>query len=46
MKVASVELLGAGEKPQWKQTGEGLQIKYPAEKPSDFAHALKIVFAE
>jgi alpha-L-fucosidase len=46
MKVGSVELLGTAEKPQWKQTTEGLQVKYPAEKPSDFAHALKITFGE
>lgn len=46
LKVADVELLGAAEKPQWKQTAEGLQVKYPVEKPSDFAHALKITFGE
>ena len=43
MKVASVELLGATEKPAWKQTDSGLIIKYPLEKPSDYAHALKII---
>jgi len=44
LKVSSVELLGATEKPQWKQSAEGLQVKYPTEKPSDYAHALKITF--
>jgi alpha-L-fucosidase len=43
IKVASVELLGATEKPEWKQTADGLLVKYPSEKPSDYAHALKII---
>jgi alpha-L-fucosidase len=46
VKVASVELLGTSEKPQWKQTAAGLQVIYPVEKPSDFAHALMITFGE
>ncbi len=44
LKVTSVELLGASEKPAWKQTPSGLQVNYPAGKPSDYAHALKITF--
>jgi alpha-L-fucosidase len=46
MKVASVELLGTNEKPKWKQTTDGLQVKYPAARPSDHAHALKIIFGK
>ena len=46
MKVASVELLGSTEKPEWEQTSDGLQVKYTAEKPTDYAHALRITFAE
>jgi alpha-L-fucosidase len=46
LKVASVELLGATEKPQWKQTDDGLQVVYPTTKPSDYAHALRINFGK
>ncbi len=46
LKVATVELLGSAEKLQWKQTANGLNVNYPAEKPSDYAHALKITFAK
>jgi alpha-L-fucosidase len=46
MKVTSVELLGSTEKPEWKQTSEGLQVKYPFEKPTDYAHTLRITFAK
>ena len=46
VKVASVELVGCTEKPQWKQTAAGLQVKYPTEKPGDYAHALRITFAK
>jgi alpha-L-fucosidase len=46
VKVASVELVGATEKPEWKQTFAGLMVKYPTEKPTDYAHALKITFAK
>ena len=45
-KVASVELLGSAEKPQWEQTAAGLQVTYPKEKPTEHAHALKITFAK
>lgn len=46
LKVASVDLLGAVEKPKWKQTSEGLQVGYPTEKPTDYAHALRITFGK
>jgi alpha-L-fucosidase len=45
-KVDSIELLGTTEKLIWKQTPEGLQVKYPAEKPTDYAHILRITFGE
>jgi alpha-L-fucosidase len=41
----NVELLGRHEKLEWKQTPESLTVKKPAEKPCDFACALKISFA-
>lgn len=43
-KVSSVSLLGSNEKLQWKQTADGLNVVYPKQKPSDYAHALKILF--
>lgn len=46
LKVASVELLGSTEKPKWKQTNAGLQVKFPNEKPTYYAHALKITFVK
>ncbi len=44
VKVAEVELLGNSEKLEWKQSTEGLKVNFPSEKPSEFAHALKITF--
>lgn len=46
LKVASVELLGATEKPIWKQTGEGLHVIFPTEKPTDYAHVIRITFGK
>lgn len=43
-KVASVSLLGSDENLQWQQTADGLNVVYPKEKPSDYAHALKVMF--
>jgi alpha-L-fucosidase len=41
-KVASVELLGHQGELQFTQDADGLKVKLPAEKPCDFAYALKI----
>jgi alpha-L-fucosidase len=46
LKVVSVELLGTAEKTQWKQTATGLQVVYPTERPTDYAHALRITFGK
>ena len=40
--VKNVELLGSPAKLDWKQTAESLTVKKPADKPCDFAYALKI----
>ena len=40
--VKNVELLGSHAKLDWKQTAESLTIQKPAEKPCDFAYALKV----
>jgi alpha-L-fucosidase len=42
IKVTGVELLGTSEEIQWEQTSDGLLVKYPDEKPTEYAHALKI----
>ena len=45
-KVAHVELLGSPEKSRWQQTGAGLRIELPRQKPAlDYAVAFKIGLA-
>jgi alpha-L-fucosidase len=43
-KVGKVELIGSGEKLQWKQSAEGLRVELPSgyRAASDYAAALKI----
>jgi alpha-L-fucosidase len=41
-KVRNIELLGHKGKLKWSQNESGLKITLPAEKPSDYAVALKI----
>ncbi len=41
-KIAQVELLGYRGKIEWTQDEKGLQVRLPAEKPSDYAVAFKI----
>jgi alpha-L-fucosidase len=43
--VKNVELLGSHEKLDWNQTADSLTVKKPAEKPCDFAVALKVSLA-
>ncbi len=43
--VKNVELLGSPAKLDWKQSSESLTVKKPAEKPCDFAYALKVSLA-
>jgi alpha-L-fucosidase len=44
-RVQNVELLGSHEKIKWKQAAGSLTVKKPAEKPCDFAYALKVSLA-
>jgi len=44
LKVTNVSMLGSDEKLSWAQTEEGLNVVFPKEKPSEYAHALKITF--
>ncbi len=41
-KIEKVELLGHAGSLPFTQDAEGLKVKFPAEKPCDFAYALKI----
>jgi alpha-L-fucosidase len=43
-KVASISLLGADQKPQFRQQPEGLRIKLPAQAPCKYAYAFRIQF--
>ena len=40
--IKSITLLGSNAKLNWKQTEKGLIVKFPTEKPCDFAYVLKI----
>ena len=41
-KIEKVELLGHAGHLQFTQDAAGLKVKFPAEKPCDFAYSLKI----
>jgi alpha-L-fucosidase len=43
-RVANVELLGYGDKVQFRQSSSALHVQLPAQKPSEYAIALKIAF--
>ncbi len=44
--IASVELLGSAEKPQWTQADDALVIKPPVTAPNNAALAYKVIFAK
>jgi alpha-L-fucosidase len=44
-RVANVELLGYRDKIQFRQDPSALHVQLPAQKPSDYAIALKVTFA-
>lgn len=44
LKVSSVTMVGSKEELSWSQSADGLKVNFPNEKPSDYAHALKITF--
>lgn len=41
-KIKSVEMLGSNENLEYELTDEGLRVKFPKQKPTDYAHVLKI----
>jgi alpha-L-fucosidase len=45
VKVSKVELLGEDKTLQFTQDGQGLKVQMPAQKPCDYAYALRIQFA-
>ncbi|MDX2431221.1 MAG: alpha-L-fucosidase [Bacteroides sp.] len=44
LTVNHVSMLGSDEELEWSQGAEGLKVKFPGQKPSEYAHALKIDF--
>jgi alpha-L-fucosidase len=44
-RVANVELLGYGEKVEFRQSSSALRVQLPAQKPSEYAIALKIALS-
>jgi alpha-L-fucosidase len=45
-EIASVSLIGHNGSVEWEHFGDGLKIKFPKEKPCEFAYALKISFSD
>ena len=41
-EIQSVEMLGHTGDLVWERHPDGLRVTFPAEKPTDFAHCLKI----
>ena len=42
--VKEVKMLGSDEALSWDQKSDGLRVSFPAEMPTDYAHALEITF--
>jgi alpha-L-fucosidase len=42
VEIGTVVLLGHGLKLGWKRTSQGLEVRLPAERPCEYAYALKI----
>jgi alpha-L-fucosidase len=45
-RVKEVSMLGSDEKVSWKHTRDGLKVSFPKEKPSEYAHVLKIMMGK
>ena len=41
-EIQSVEMLGHASELGWERHPDGLRVTFPAKKPTDFAHCLKI----
>ncbi|MFI3333460.1 MAG: alpha-L-fucosidase [Rikenellaceae bacterium] len=44
LKVTSVSMLGSNEAIKWEQCDEGLKIRFPKQRPTEYAHAFKIEY--
>lgn len=44
--ISNVRMLGSNEKIDWQQTGEGLKLSVPREKPGKFAFVYRIDFQQ
>lgn len=44
-EIVSVEMLGSKEKLQWSRDAEGLKVKLPKVRPSEYAYVLKVLSA-
>lgn len=42
-KISSVEMLGSKEKINFKQTSDGLNVKFPSSKPCEIAYTFRIL---
>lgn len=40
--VKKISMLGSKEKIEWRSTGKAVNVKFPKQKPCDFAYGLKI----
>jgi alpha-L-fucosidase len=43
--ISNVRMLGSNQKIDWQQTGEGLKLSVPREKPGKFAFVYQIDFS-
>ena len=43
-EIKSVSMLGCNETLQWEQTLKGLEVQFPKNAPTDYAHVLKIEY--
>lgn len=45
-EILNVSLLGSDEKVAWELTDDGLNLKFPKQKPCEFAYSFKISFSK
>ena len=43
-EIKYVYMLGCNETLQWEQTSNGLEVQFPQNAPTDYAHVLKIEY--
>ena len=41
--VSHVTMLGSDDDIEWSQSAEGLQVSFPKDRPTEYAHTLKII---